>query len=155
MRNALFLMAISISAFGYANAQTKWKSTMQLDSPEKVKEAAQIWSDKTGKVLVVLPGWENVAPAPLPDPAKYIDLKTFNTLVDRWPYIKLNVISAPPRDYSITINGQSYDATERSEYAVPPGTLVAMTVVRGSFPPCTWNGKVERNQEVICRLPSR
>jgi hypothetical protein len=111
---------------------------------KQISEAAAAWSKATGKVLA--------APAKLGLVGNG-SLREVYTQLDTWPVIKLVVMPVPPLDYSVSINGQTMNVTERSEYAVPPGTDVVMNVTRGSYPPCAWVGHVVKNEQVICRLP--
>jgi hypothetical protein len=105
--------------------------------------AMDVWSKKTGKVIAV----------PVVIGAASFDVKNLYNELDSWPFIKLVVVPTPPRDYSIKINGKSMPATERSEYAVPVGTNVQMIVTRSDYQPCSWNGRVVKNEQVVCRLP--
>jgi hypothetical protein len=73
--------------------------------------------------------------------------------LERFPTIHLVVQPAPPRDYSVAINGEDCPATERGLYKVPFGS-VEVRVVRTGRPPCVWSGKLVdgRTQEVSCNF---
>jgi hypothetical protein len=68
--------------------------------------------------------------------------------LERFPNIRLVVQPVPPRDYTVHINGQRYEATERGLYGVAPGR-VGVRVIRETKPPCAWEGMVLRDSEQL------
>jgi hypothetical protein len=73
--------------------------------------------------------------------------------LDALANIRVRVRPAPPRDYAVMINGRAYPASDRSIYAIPPGT-VQVSVSRKGKPPCHWIGTVNTEVDKIldCRL---
>ena len=57
------------------------------------------------------------------------------------PLIEISVRPAPPRDYTIMINGERCPPTERSAYRVEPGP-VTVKVERQGKPTCDWRGSL-------------
>jgi hypothetical protein len=127
-----------------ALAQDVRPAVMRLDTKEKVLNAVEEWSKATGKVVA--------SPSSVFQ-ADFSSAAALHAGLDKWPIIKLDVEPVPPRDYVVSINGQTVETTERSEYAVAPGTFVVMLVTRAKYAPCAWSGRVDRNQQVTCHLP--
>jgi hypothetical protein len=75
------------------------------------------------------------------------------TWMARFPTIHLIVQPIPPRDYSISINGEDCPATERSLYKVPVGPTT-VRVERSGKAPCLWSGTMmdNRTQDVSCNF---
>jgi len=147
MRTALCLFFILGFGGGYGHAQTTVeRAIMRLDTPEKVIAAETAWSTRTGKVFVGPRSSLIASNASL-------GIDEFYKVLDRLPFIKLIVVPTPPHDYSITINGMSVEPTELSEYAFPRGTIVDLSVKRSNYPACNWHGRMEKNEQVTCRLP--
>jgi hypothetical protein len=86
---------------------------------------------------------------------RYIaDYSKIGRLLQKYPQIHLIVQPVPPRDYSVKVNGSTYEATERSLYGVPPGVTIVVRVERSGKPPCQWSGIVfdGQVQMVDCTL---
>ncbi len=64
----------------------------------------------------------------------------------RFPNVRVVVQPAPPRDYAVQINGETYPATEQGLYGVAAGP-VSVSVSRRPKPPCTWQGWLQEAQE--------
>jgi len=143
----LFFLIVGSSLIAQCYAQDERKDAIAGHAIEvEVTAAINDWIKRTGRIIVT--------PEPLSTATAAFDIKAIILKeLDSWPVIKLVVVPSPPRDYSITINGNSFPATERSEYAVSPGTNVKMIVTRSDYPPCRWDGRVIKNEQVICRLP--
>jgi hypothetical protein len=124
--------------------QAPTAAIMRLDTTEQFSAAATRWSERTGKVVGVLPATVTQVG---------MDLMVFEKTLDTWPTIKLIVVPTPPRDYVVMLNGVRKKTTERSEYIVPPGTMVELVVTRVDIPPCTWKHRVDTDQQVTCPLP--
>jgi hypothetical protein len=75
----------------------------------------------------------------------------FRAVLDRLPVIHLIVSPVPPRDYSVTINGTHYEATEESKYGVRPGP-VELIVERGAIKPCLHKLVVHQDQTIRCDM---
>jgi hypothetical protein len=77
----------------------------------------------------------------------------FGSYIRRFPTIKISVTPAPPRDYSVMINGENCPATEKSEYKVMPGAST-VRVMRPARPVCEWSGTLDEGaiQLVTCGL---
>jgi hypothetical protein len=73
--------------------------------------------------------------------------------IERYSTIRLSVQPAPPRDYTVAINGEDCQAIESGVYKVPNGP-VEVRVVRPGKTPCRWSGRVTdgRTQEVVCNF---
>jgi hypothetical protein len=73
--------------------------------------------------------------------------------IERYATIRLSVQPAPPRDYTVGINGEDCKAVESGVYKVPNGP-VEVRVVRQGRTPCRWSGRVTdgRTQEVVCNF---
>jgi hypothetical protein len=72
--------------------------------------------------------------------------------LETFPTIRIVVQPAPPRDYSVVINGEECPATEQGVYKVPGG-WVDVRVERPGKPPCVWKGPLLKGkQEVACQL---
>lgn len=86
----------------------------------------------------------------LRNPFEFISTK----MIDRFPFIKVEVDPTPPLDYIVEIYGREYQATEKGEYGVPPGR-VDVQVRRGNRPPCKWSGEVREGERHVltCKLP--
>lgn len=67
------------------------------------------------------------------------------------PAIKITVIPAPPRDYTVTINGEGVPATELGRYRVPAGAVIVI-VSRTGKQPCVWRGMVSGDTPINCGL---
>jgi hypothetical protein len=72
-------------------------------------------------------------------------------VLSKLPTIQLVVQPGPPGDYSITINGAPYPATEKGLYCLAPGS-VAIRIERAGKPPCNWSGTLSngQSQKVAC-----
>jgi hypothetical protein len=84
-------------------------------------------------------------------PAAEQTARALSGWLEKFPTIRLIVQPAPPRDYSVAINGEDCPATERGLYKVPSGS-VEVRVVRAGKPPCVWTGNLTygRTQDVPC-----
>lgn len=75
-------------------------------------------------------------------------------ILQTYPQLHLVVQPVPPRDYSVTINGQTYDATDMGLYGVVPGATITVRVERPGKQPCDWSGQVMGGQvqTIACTL---
>jgi hypothetical protein len=71
-----------------------------------------------------------------------------NSFLERFPTIRIVVQPTPPRDYSVSINGEDCPATEKSLYKVPAG-VIEVRVERPGKPPCVWSGPVFSGQKEV------
>jgi hypothetical protein len=76
------------------------------------------------------------------------DFFKISSLLQKYPKVHLIVNPVPPRDYSVKINGSTYEATEQSLYGVVSGTFTSIRVERLGKPPCLWAGVVSADDEV-------
>jgi hypothetical protein len=79
--------------------------------------------------------------------------KQFALYLQKFGTIQIKVNPVPPRDYSVTINGESCPATEKGEYKVMPGNST-VKVTRPTKPSCDWSGSIAEGgvQLVACSL---
>jgi hypothetical protein len=75
-----------------------------------------------------------------------VDYTKIGSLLQKYPQVHLVVQPVPPRDYSVKINGSTYDATEPSLYGVAAGVTIMVRVERSGKPPCEWSGIVSDGQ---------
>jgi hypothetical protein len=92
-------------------------------------------------------GGKSAATNFLPDPL------TVRASIEKFPIIRLIVEPTPPRDYSVTVNGEDCTGHKSEVYKVPTGNA-EVRVERPGKPPCVWIGRVNRGQtqEVSCKL---
>jgi hypothetical protein len=76
------------------------------------------------------------------------DFLKIGSLLQKYPKVHLIVKPVPPRDYSVKINGSTYEATEPSLYGVLSGAFTTIRVERSGKPPCLWAGVVSADDEV-------
>lgn len=75
------------------------------------------------------------------------------TVLQQFAAVQLAVTPAPPRDYTVKINGEDVQATEQGLYRVSPGN-VTVIVTRAAKRPCNWRGQIGagKQQVVSCAL---
>lgn len=119
-----------------------------LEIEDRVRQTADAWSRRTRTVVTqeALIGLQQRA-----SQLRDTSLDGYEIL-SRYSVIRLIMEPPTPLDYVVWINGREYPATERSRYAVPPGTAVSLLVVRGKGKPCAWHLKVQDYEEVKCKL---
>jgi hypothetical protein len=73
--------------------------------------------------------------------------------IEKFPIIRVIVEPTPPRDYTITVNGEDCTSHNKDAFKVPAG-VAEVRVERLGKPPCVWSGHVTsgRTQEVACNL---
>ena len=128
---------------------TKQARNEALQAAAKAAEAARIAAKPSQMATIVRESQP-------PIPRSRAEAETREPAVgwlEKFPTIRLIVQPAPPRDYSVAINGEECPATERSLYKVPYGA-VEVRVVRSGKPPCVWTGRLMdgRTQEVPCNF---
>lgn len=72
---------------------------------------------------------------------------------EQYATIRLQVKSARPRDYKVTINGEACPRSKTSTYLVRPGRA-KLSMTHGGKPLCTWAGAVFPGREITveCKL---
>jgi hypothetical protein len=106
--------------------------------------------------VVAAPNGAFIPDAPSPQTNfiySFIKPEKMNFYLQKFSTIKLEVQPAPPRDYSVVINGEKCPATDEGIYKVLPGNA-DVNVTRPAIAPCIWHGPVTEGQiqVVNCKL---
>jgi hypothetical protein len=83
-----------------------------------------------------------------------VDYVKIGEFLQTYPRLHLVVQPVPPRDYSVKINGRTYQPTEAALYGVVAGAIVRVRIERAGKPPCEWTGTVSDGQvqNIPCTL---
>jgi hypothetical protein len=143
MKFPIFVIATSVAS-SPALAQTQLGDPIDRWAAEK-----QVYVTKLARQEVL----DRVLGGALAETTQGRPPPRISTWLERFPTIRLIVQPAPPRDYSVAINGEFCPPTERGLYKVPAGP-VEVRVTRGAKPPCVWSGNLADGltQEVPCAL---
>lgn len=154
---ALAVGLVSSSALAQSRPEVdlinRWAADNQVYVTKQAREEMQAQAARTaGKRSLKAEGagvgeWQTTAEA------QEQAARTLSGWLARFPTIRLIVQPAPPRDYSVSINGEDCPTTERGLYKVPFGS-VEVRVERAGKPPCVWSGRLTdgRTQEVPCNF---
>jgi hypothetical protein len=119
--------------------------TKIISNPAELNETLNLWTSATKRVVAEPSLDFFLSQAVLSTQSQIL------SFLDQMPVLSIAVVPSPPRDYRVNINGRSYPATERSEYAVRAGA-VNLVVERDGKAPCKWEGDVRANKRIDCPL---
>jgi hypothetical protein len=150
---AVTLASVIKDAKAQAYLAPESSTTKTIKTNQDIDETFDMWARATNRVLAA-PSVERDLKRSLISFGAHDTSMTQSQILsflDQMPVLSIAVVPSPPRDYRVKINGRSYPATERSEYAVRPGA-VNLFVERDGKPPCQWEGDVQASKRIDCPL---
>jgi hypothetical protein len=160
MNLPLVVLAVSlVTSPGLAQSRpevdliNRWATDKQVYVTKQAREKTQAQAARTAGERTLKVEGVGVRASQTTAEAQEQAARTLNGWLENFPTIRLIVQPAPPRDYSVAINGEDCPPTERGLYKVPSG-LVQVRVERAGKPPCVWSGRLTdgRTQEVPCNF---